>query len=394
MKHRALLIILAGVLTACGGSSGSGPASLPEINVVSDALGNGWASVYSLGQIQEYSGDPSSQGTVRTISQNQPLGLAFDSSGGLWVANGAALTEYDASGTQISSISVGGTAYRVTFCNGGLWVTYKTSNSIDEYDPATGNKLTSFIPSATPRSLTCDDSGNLWVTYTNTNVIQEYSTSSPSAGPITSITAPNSPYGIAFCAGELWVTNTNTNTIDEISPSGTKVSSYVDPSGLVAENITASPSPNACTGVWYAIPTNGSLSGEYKLFDTQTRQLVVAYGIPAPSTGSSSASSLPAGFPSNLPTGTYTISGQVCVTGGGCTSIAPYTIQDTNIDDFANSVTEAFQSAAASAGSSGCSSSQTYTPWNGTSFTGTFSITCSSGGQSATATVTLTITLG
>lgn len=105
-----------------------------------------------------------------------------------------------------------------------------------------------------------------------------------------------------------------------------------------------------------------------------------------------SGGSLPIGFPTNVTTGTYVIAGQVCATLVGCISIPPQTIQNTDINTFANTVVSAFQAGAASAGSSGCSQSQSYTPFNGSSFSGTLTTTCTSGGQSASSTVTLTIT--
>lgn len=396
----ALLTLVSSLSSCGGGSSGGGGSadnsSQPEINITADSSGNGWASVSSLNQIQEYSSNPSNQALEKTISLNNPLGLTFDNSGNLWVANGQSLSEYDASGTLTRSIAVNGAANRVTFCSGDLWTTFTDTNSITEYDPTTGQQISTFLPTGTPRSLTCDSSGNLWITYTNTNVIQEYNPASPDAGPLATITPPNNPYGIAYCGGYLWVTNTNTNTIDEIDPNGGyEVNSYIDPSGLIAENITPSPSPNSCNDVWYAIPTSGTqFSGEFKLLDIQTRQLIVAYGIPAPDSSGNDSGSLPSGFPSSLPTGTYTVTGQACVTGGGCTTLPAETIQNTDINSFASTITAAFQAGAASAGSSGCSSSQTYTPWNGSYFSGTLTVTCTSGNQSATATVTLTITLG
>ena len=319
-------------LSACGGGGGggsSGGSSLPTMNVAADSSGNGWVSVYSLNQIQEYSGNPSNQALIRTIFLNHPLGLAFDPSGNLWVANGQNLNEYNPSGTLINSISVGGLFNRVTLCGGDLWATSKSNNSITEFDPSTGQQIYSFIPAGTPRSLTCDNSGNLWITYTNTNVIQEYNPASSSAGPIATITPPNNPYGIAFCNGYLWVTNSNTNTIDEINPNGgAEIFSFTDPSGAIAENITSV--PGSCNGVWYEIPlqsgstdSNGTLlSGLFKLLNINSHQLVVAYGIPAPA--SSSGGGGGGGGGSSGEGGSSTMTGSGTYTYGVCSWSGTY----------------------------------------------------------------------
>jgi hypothetical protein len=99
---------------------------------------------------------------------------------------------------------------------------------------------------------------------------------------------------------------------------------------------------------------------------------------------------LPSGFPANVTLGTYLVSGQVCASSVGCIALPSQTIQNSDTSTFANAVVAAFQSgASAVAGSAGCTQSQSFTPFDGSSFSGTFSSTCTSQGQSASATVTL-----
>ena len=99
------------------------------------------------------------------------------------------------------------------------------------------------------------------------------------------------------------------------------------------------------------------------------------------------------GFPSGLPSsGTYQLSGQVCGTGIGCSSLPTETFSGVDPNTLEQDINQAIQATAASAGSSGCGESDSFTSWNGSSFTATITITCSSGGQSATVTETLTVT--
>ena len=99
------------------------------------------------------------------------------------------------------------------------------------------------------------------------------------------------------------------------------------------------------------------------------------------------------GFPSGLPsTGTYQLSGQVCGTGIGCTALPTESFSDVDPTTLEDDINSAIQSTAAEAGSSGCSESDSFSSWNGSSFTATITITCSSGGSSATVTEDLTVT--
>lgn len=100
-----------------------------------------------------------------------------------------------------------------------------------------------------------------------------------------------------------------------------------------------------------------------------------------------------AGFPSGLPsTGTYQLSGQVCGTYIGCQPLQTQTFSGVDPTMLENDINSAIQSTAAAAGSSGCGESDSFTAWNGSSFTATINITCSSGGTSATVTETMTVT--
>ena len=108
---------------------------------------------------------------------------------------------------------------------------------------------------------------------------------------------------------------------------------------------------------------------------------------------------LPSGFPSNIPTGNYSIVVSACVS-GNCASSGSFPLTNTDINQFAQALLNALdsninQSWSSSCQASGCtctSAVTNYTPWNGTSFTITdnFSIVCSSGPQSVSLQFTVT----
>jgi len=94
---------------------------------------------------------------------------------------------------------------------------------------------------------------------------------------------------------------------------------------------------------------------------------------------------LPSGFPANIPSGDYNVSVMVC-SQGICNSAGSITQINTDINAFAQALMDALnasvnQNLAADCAQSGCScpaSTVSFTPWDGTSFTITdgFDITC------------------
>lgn len=103
---------------------------------------------------------------------------------------------------------------------------------------------------------------------------------------------------------------------------------------------------------------------------------------------SQSCSSLPTGFPANVPLGTYRIDISVCATLVGCVT-STQVVQNTDVQAFASQLMSILS---ASALSSTCPSTTSFTPYNGTSFSATLTSTCSSGSASASSTVTITVT--
>jgi len=108
---------------------------------------------------------------------------------------------------------------------------------------------------------------------------------------------------------------------------------------------------------------------------------------------------LPSGFPSNVPTGNYSITVTACVS-GTCASGGSFLLENTDINQFAQALLNALdssvnQSLGSSCQASGCtctSAVTSYTPWNGTSFTITddFSIVCGNSTQTVLLRFTVT----
>src|SRR5439155_400386 len=97
--------------------------------------------------------------------------------------------------------------------------------------------------------------------------------------------------------------------------------------------------------------------------------------------GPKAVNGLPPGFPANLPTGTYALS----YAASGVVSIPETplaTLPNLGIHAFARAVVTAFQQVAAAYASPECSITVRYSPFDGSSFTATFSVTCTVDGAS------------
>jgi len=100
---------------------------------------------------------------------------------------------------------------------------------------------------------------------------------------------------------------------------------------------------------------------------------------------------LPDGFPTNLPTGNYRLTYSASGTGISIPETLIGTIELIDLKSFSKQLVNAFNTAVNSISVPGCSQRVNYSSYNGVSFTVTYSVTCTVGGQSATVTITFKI---
>ncbi len=162
-------------------------------------------------------------------SINEPVGLAFDSSNNLWVANKTSLVRFTAASLAasgapapdktITGVSInfpGGIAFD---SSNNLWVAMFGTNKVHRWIPAeqTGTTAPSITisPSLQPAGLTFDSSGNLFVGQIGgaaTSGVSVYSapiSNNASAVRTLGTGATNNVYGVAFDAntGGVWANN-------------------------------------------------------------------------------------------------------------------------------------------------------------------------------------------
>jgi uncharacterized repeat protein (TIGR03803 family) len=150
-----------------------------------------------------------------------PLGLAFDSSGNLYVANysGNTVTKFAPGATFFTGILGATGPVPLAFDNSGnLYVGNWTGNTVYEYSPS-GTLLNILTGLSNPRGLIFDSSGNLYVANQGSNTVSVFS---PGGAPLRTLTAQAGPYTMAFdSSGNLYVANSGTTTVSKFAPGAT-----------------------------------------------------------------------------------------------------------------------------------------------------------------------------
>ncbi len=217
---------------------------------------------------------------------SSPEGIAFDSSGNIWVVDHGnnRLQEFNSSGTYLLSIPSAGTSTgyanglfdgptTIAFsAEGNFWVTDYSNNRIEEFN-ASGAWLQTIpaacantaIPacaaSATagkfsgPKGLSIDSSGNIWVVESTGARVQEFDKNGVYLGTFgasgTATGQFTTPYNTAFdVSRNIWVADYGNNRIQKLSPGGGTWIQSVPSSGVTSSATVGK--FNAPTTVYFA----------------------------------------------------------------------------------------------------------------------------------------------
>jgi hypothetical protein len=248
-----------------------------------DAAGNLWVANLTSSTVVEYSTaelanvSPAPTVTISEGAQSNltgPYGVAFDTAGNLWIANGNALVEYargelaksGAPKPEVTLTGFGGPAggdCGIAFDPAGdLWQGNSSTSAIvlTELSKAQLTKSGFVTPEVDIRSLNgggaCnpafDRSGDMWVGNFDTNTVVEYTqaqlgewASSGPPGPAPKASAGiNSPGDVAFDrSGNLWVPSAGKNAVIELSRSDITNSGSPAPTVTIAGPATRLDSP-------------------------------------------------------------------------------------------------------------------------------------------------------
>ena len=176
--------------------------------------GDLWVASWSGSTLSEYkptqltaSGSPTPAVTITSDAKTPPSldgpeNLALDASGNLWVANSHSNTvvEYTptqltASGSPAPAVTISSKTASLDYprglaftSSGDLWVANTTNGRLSEYTPAqlaTGGAIapaTTISSASTLWTIAIDNSGNLWGTVLDTGAVSEYTASQLAAG--------------------------------------------------------------------------------------------------------------------------------------------------------------------------------------------------------------------
>lgn len=204
---------------------------------VTAAQGSLYLSSAQLNNVEKFSQTGTDQGSFASTGMSGPNGLAFDSSGNLWVANGnGGVLKYSSSGTYLgilTTLHAGGGWQGIAFdAAGDLYAANSINSKIYKLSPsqltlgaAVGTETagTVFATSglAGPAGLAIDSLGNVFAANQSTETIAKFSSAGTSLGAYTSANF-SGVFGLAFDAsGRLYATNTGNNKIERFSTTGT-----------------------------------------------------------------------------------------------------------------------------------------------------------------------------
>lgn len=186
---------------------------------------------------------------------SQPEGLAFNSSGVLFVANRGTFTvsEVNSSGSTIGT--VGGFKGPVGLAfnrSGDLFVANENINTVSEVDTTTGSIIRTFGGFDGPHYLAINPTtGDLFVANLFAQTVSEVDTTTGSI--VNTFTGFNGPVSMAFdSSGDLFVANFSIGTITEVKTDGSTItfSGFDNPVGLAfgpQPGASAVPAPSSLT---------------------------------------------------------------------------------------------------------------------------------------------------
>ena len=275
MKLRAvrLRVGLAAIVCAGALSAPAAEVALPSRAGATPITSTVYVSNSDASTVTSYptsaNGDVTPAATLSSPSSvNSPQASAFDSSGDLWVANSANQTvveftpsQLGASGSPAPNVTISATGGSLDQpdglafdSSGDLWVADYANSSVVEFTPSqlatSGSPTPSVTLSATGTSLaepigvSFDSSGDLWIPNFANSTVVEFTPSqlAASGSPTPSVTLSatgtslTEPAAVSFDpSGDLWVTNVGNSTMVEFT------ASQVATSGSPTPNVTISP---------------------------------------------------------------------------------------------------------------------------------------------------------
>ncbi len=183
----------------------------------------------------------------------QPIGIAFDRGGNLYVANfpSNTIVKIDSGGNETVFARTGlSNPYGLAFDNrGNLFVSNFGNNTVEKFDASGTGTLFANTGVNQPHGLAFDTDGNLYVANAGNNTIEKFNACGD--GTLFANTGLNNPIGLAFnSSGTLFAANANGDSIEEFNTSG---QGSLFASLAFSPRFIAVPAPSMCpniVGTW------------------------------------------------------------------------------------------------------------------------------------------------
>jgi sugar lactone lactonase YvrE len=204
------------------------PATADIIYEVSGGTNNGSVGAYYT--------NGTAINTALLTGLSDPVGIAADSAGNLYVTSAATtIAKYSSTGTLLNSSFITGLLYpdQMTIASGNLYVASQGINAIGKYPLAGGTANPNLISITNPQGVAIAPNGNIYVVNntpgTNTGGnISEYTSSGALVGGGPLVSGLAFAQGIAIdSAGNLYVTVENSNEVNEYSSNGTLIANLI-----------------------------------------------------------------------------------------------------------------------------------------------------------------------
>jgi sugar lactone lactonase YvrE len=253
------------------GTVASAPSLIFPAGIAFNSSGNLFVASLA-GIIQQFGPTGTDLGMFGGVLFGTPFNLAFNSSGNLFVANlfSNTIHEFGPNGADLGTFaSTPGTTgnYGIAFdSSGNLFVSSQasnTANTIHEFGP-NGADLGTFASFGTTKfpvftgNLAFNSSGNLFVSLSDSTVHQFGPTGADLGTFVSTAGTPDNPSGLAFDANDnLYVGYTNfglNNTIHKFGPTGVDLGTFASTGQNVPDFLAFAPVPEPST---FALATFG-----------------------------------------------------------------------------------------------------------------------------------------
>ncbi len=244
-----------------------------------DSSGNLYVSSESGGAVSKFApGATTPSATLTGLSSS--AGLAFDSSGNLYVANygGDTVSKFAPGATTPTATLTGlSSPWGLTFdSSGNLYVANYGSDTVSKFAPGSTTPSATLTGLDAPTGLAFDSSGNLYVANAWGNSVSKFapgSTTPTNSG----LTGLNTPTGLAFdSSGNLYVANYDGNTVSKFAPGSTTPTNTLTGVNL-PENLAFDSSGN----LYVANASNNTVSKFAQVLTPAAGKVVIRSSLPS-----------------------------------------------------------------------------------------------------------------